>query len=218
MRTEFDIENLFRDAFGFRRGQPFDAGSRDDTDIRQELDFDAGLRDDTGIRQELNFADLPENNDGEGVNFLELHETVNRRDHLGRLLFMPVRLGSEFLPNEPTMALTNRKNIIETALAGSTRRGTVKELISMEDWQITIRGIVVNTESTKVYPEDQVHRLLFLYERNEALEIECALTNLLNIRRVVIKSINFPEMVGVQHAQAYEMELVGDEDFDLEID
>ncbi len=147
-----------------------------------------------------------------------MRESLNVRDHLGRQIFMPVKLGGFLLPNEPTITINSKKNIIETALAGSTRRGTVKELISIGDWEITIRGIALNTNSTKVYPEDMVHRLNYTYGRNEAIEIESALTNLLGIYRVVIKSVNFPEMTGIQHAQAYEFQCVSDEDFDLVIE
>ena len=103
-------------------------------------------------------------------------------------------------------------------MVGSTRRGTVKELISMDDWVVTIRGIALNYKSVAVYPEDQVKQLRDLFERRESLKTESALTNLIGIYRLVIKEMFLPEMIGIQHAQAYEFQCVNDEDFILEID
>ena len=106
---------------------------------------------------------------------------------------------------------------METGLVGQTRKGTVKELISVDDYEITIRGVALNYASKKIYPEDAVKKLHDLFLRNEALEVECAITALLGIQRLVIKEFSLPDMPGVQHAQAYEFQCVSDEDFDLEI-
>jgi hypothetical protein len=113
--------------------------------------------------------------------------------------------------------ITGKKTIVETALAGSFKRGTVKELISIDDYEITIRGIAVNSESKLTYPEDQVKAIHDLYLLNESHFIESGLTSLLGIDKLVIKEITFPEMIGVQHAQAYELKCVSDEDFELVI-
>lgn len=217
--TTFDITGLFAQAFpNVARGKRFDAYSANPTGIRQEKAFDAGAANDTDFFQYLDFEEeLRGLNAEEQFNFLEMRDVVKACDHIGRPLFMPCKIARVLLPNEPTISISSRKNIVETALAGSTRRGTVKELIAIEDWEITIRGIALNTESRDVYPEDQVKKLNQLYGKNAALDIECALTNLLGIYRVVIKSFSLPEMVGIQHAQAYEFVCVSDEDFVLEI-
>lgn len=197
----FDIGTLFNQAFGFGRGRPYDPSKVNETGIRKEEDFD----------------DLPTSSDGEGTEFVQVRNSMNATLPDGRPIFMPMRLGGLILPNEPSISISSRKNIVETALAGSTRRGTVKELISIEDWQVTIRGIALNFASKLVYPEDQVKSLRDLYEKNESLEVMCALTNLLGIYRLVITSFELPEMVGIQHAQAYQFTCVSDEDFLLEL-
>jgi hypothetical protein len=101
---------------------------------------------------------------------------------------------------------------------GSRRKGSVKELISIDDDSITIRGIIVNTKSTRDYPEDEVLALKELIDRPEALAIECGLTELLGIYRLVIEDWDLPEIRGFQHAQAYELKCTSDEDWNLEID
>jgi len=200
-QINFDIGTLFNQAFGFGRGKPFDPSQIQEPEIRNELDFD----------------DLPISSDEEGTEFVQVRNSLNATMADGRTIFMPMRLGGVILPNEPSISISSRKNIVETALAGSTRRGTVKELISIEDWQVTIRGIAINTKSKLVYPEDTVKGLRDLYEKNEALEVMCALTNLLGIYRLVITGFELPEMIGIQHAQAYQFTCVSDEDFLLEL-
>lgn len=197
----FDIGTLLSQAFGLGRGKPFDPGRINEAEIREESAFE----------------DLPVASDEEGTEFVQMRGTLNASLPTGRPLFMPMRLGGVLLPNEPTLIISSRKNIVETALAGSTRRGTVKELISIEDWAVTIRGVAINFESKLVYPEDQVKALRDLYERNEALPVECALTSLLGIDRLVIREMTLPEMIGIQHAQAYQFTCTSDEDFILEL-
>lgn len=196
-----DIGTLLKQAFGIGRGKPFDPGQAHSPEIRQEQKYD----------------DLPAATDDEGTEFVQVRNSLNASLPTGSPVFMPMKIGDLLLPNEPTIIINSRKNIVETALAGSTRRGTVKELISIEDWNIVIRGVAINYKSKLVYPEDEVKALRDLYERNESLEVQCALTNLLGIYRLVIREFELPEMTGIQHAQAYQFICTSDEDFILEL-
>jgi hypothetical protein len=135
----------------------------------------------------------------------------------GREYYMPVTLGGMSLPF-PVVSVTCRKHIIETPLV--ERRGTVKELISIEDWDIKIKGLIVSTSD--VYPEEAVTQLRDLFERNEAIEMQNAITDIFLITPdrkgsdlVVIKDISFPEVRGVMNVRAYELSLVSDAPFDL---
>lgn len=197
----FDIGTLLNKAFGIGRGKPFDPGQIQEPTIREEQPF----------------PDAQPFDDAEGLEFVQMRNSIKSNLPTGQSVFMPVRLGGLVLPNEPSLIVNSRKNIIETALAGSARRGTVKELISIEDWSVTIRGVAINYGSKLVYPEDIVKDLRDLYERNESLEIMCALTNLLGIYRLVIREFDLPEMIGIQHAQAYQFICTSDEDFILEL-
>lgn len=197
----FDINSLFRNAFNLGRGEKFDSNQIDENQFTK-----AGV-----------FPDSVEPIDAEGESFVTVRDSIVSRLPTGRPVFMPMRLGGLVLPNEPSISIASRKNIVETALVGSKRRGTVKELISIEDWQVTIRGIAINYASKEYYPEDIVKGLVDLYERNEALEVQCALTRLLGIYRLVIRDFSLPEMIGIQHAQAYQFTCTSDEDFILEI-
>ena len=198
--TEFSIDGLYQQAFGYQRGKPYDQGQVYENAIR-----------------EGEFPDTIPADDQEGTEFVNMRNTLRATLPTGQLVFMPMMIGGVLLPNEPSVTIVGQKTIVETALAGSTRRGTVKELISVDDYQVTIRGIALNYASKLVYPEDEVKAIRDLYEKNQSLVVESALTNLFGIYRLVIKSASFPEMVGIQHAQAYELVCVSDEDFELEI-
>lgn len=137
---------------------------------------------------------------------------LNHKGLMGIEFFMPVALNGYQLPLEPVISISGKKTIIETPLTGNTRRGTVKEIITTDDYEVKIRGIIIN-ETANDYPYTEVAKLRELFEKNEALTIVNALTNLFEIKNIVIKSLDLPEMVGVQNAQAYTLSCVSDEDF-----
>lgn len=149
-------------------------------------------------------------------------------DAAGREYYLPVlmryRRAADALTTElwlphPIVSVTSRKTIIETPL--TERRGTVKEVINIMDYDITIRGFVIN-EAANEYPEAGVKALRELYEHNGALYMQNAVTDIFLLGtdkkgsdKVVIKDISFPEHAGVKHVQAYQMMLVSDQPFNL---
>jgi hypothetical protein len=202
MANSFSIAALYEQAFGSSRGIAYNQDRFYNTDtINQEglPSFDKG-------------------DDDDSLEFVQMRYTLKDSTPQGVALFMPTSIGGLNLPNEPSLSFNVSKRLIETPLVGSRRNGSVIEQIAVENWQITIRGIAINYKSKRVYPEDAVKALKDLFYKNQSLKIECALTKLLGIDRIVLKDLSFPEMIGVQHAQAYEFKAISDEDFDLEID
>ena len=132
--------------------------------------------------------------------------------YLGTPIFMPVKLGDYQLPFEPLVEINGGKSIVRTPLAGFN--GTVKENMGLDDYAITIRGIVLNEDSDD-YPEAEVLRLRRLFEQTESLDIVCPLLSLFNINRIAIESLRLPAEEGVLHYQPYEF--TGYSDFDVEL-
>jgi len=154
----------------------------------------------------------------EGTEFINMRNTIKSNMPDGRPVFMPCQIGSLVLPNEPTLEISAAKRIQKTDIVGNTtRRGSVKELIYTGDYEIRIRGVALNYESSAAYPEDVVKDLNDLYLENRAQPIQCALTLILGISDIVIESIWFPHTPG-PHAQAYEIIAHSDEAFELDID
>ena len=148
-----------------------------------------------------------------GVPFYALNENGNE-------IFMPIWLirsdGSRLLLQNTIMSLASKKTIVETPLVN--RKGTVKEEISVDDWEMNVKGVIVSSDGA--YPDQQVYDLNQLYELGEALGIENARTSLLlnGGEKVVIKTLDLPPINGKMNVQAFEMNLVSDLEFSLFIE
>lgn len=118
------------------------------------------------------------------------------------------------LPNEPLISLGLTKTIVETATVGKYRKGTVKEYICTEDYNITIKGVCIDLDDPELYPGKQVQLLNDLFDINDALEVESnPFLELFGIRKIVLKDIQFDEMIGEQGVQKYTITAVSDQDF-----
>jgi len=155
--------------------------------------------------------DGPAANERESSN---LGSTLRKRDANGRWYFMPVVLvykGKEYEMPNSLISIRGKKHIVSTPMVG--RKGTVKELISMEDYEIRIQGVALDTD----WPDDQLAAIKEIYSVNESVQLKCALTDIFMEEEdmVVIKSIDIPEMKGVEHAQTYSLDLETDRSFEL---
>lgn len=147
------------------------------------------------------------------------------KDRLGRWYFMPVSFIYTSPAGEKTTleleraeikAISARKNIVETPLVG--RKGAVRELISSEDFKVSIRTVARTEDGS--YPADQIVAFKELYDVNGAVELKSVLTDLLfdENDKVVITDMSFPETPGVEDEQEVAIECVTDKPFELTID
>lgn len=118
----------------------------------------------------------------------------------------------------PVISIASRKTIIETPL--TERRGTVKELVNIQDYEITIKGFII--ANTNEFPEESVTILRTIYEQNAPLSIQNPLTDIFLLRpdrsgsdQVVITELKFPAITGVKNIRPYELHMVSDEPFNL---
>lgn len=131
----------------------------------------------------------------------------------GTSYFLPVKLGGVELMH-PIIKITSKKTIVETPLVNRT--GSVKELISTDDYKINIKGVIIREDN--VFPEAEIRSLREIYLRDEALSINNALISLFlqENENVVITDLTMPETKGgVYNVRAYELNLVSDKSFKL---
>lgn len=123
--------------------------------------------------------------------------------------------GNQYLfPNEPLLSISLAKTIVETATVGKERKGTVKEYICTEDYNINIKGVCINENDPEIYPAEQVASLKRMFEINDSLEvISNPFLELFEIRNIVLKDIQFDEMAGEQGLQKFTITAVSDQDF-----
>lgn len=107
---------------------------------------------------------------------------------------------------------TLQKNIVVTAIVG--RQGTVKESVSMGDYQITIRGVLVSKNINKS-PSEDLQRLRKLFELPYSISVECKLLQWLGIYNIVIKDVSLPRIQGSIDVQPYEINAISDMPMEL---
>lgn len=128
--------------------------------------------------------------------------------------FMPVALDGIQLWH-PRIRVTAKKNIVETHLV--ERNGSVKEIVSTEDFVINIQGTIKRTDG--LWPDEELGQLIEIWKKNEAIPIKSAITGrLLNgHEEVVIKSIDLPDRPGFVESIDYAIECISDIPFLLEL-
>ena len=138
-------------------------------------------------------------------------------DTFGREYYMPVYLDDYELPY-PVIRINGRKNIVKTPL--TQRRGTFKQYINIDDYQIIIRGLIISKNNE--FPEEEVKQLRTLFEKPKALSIISPITDIfLNTQerqgfdKIVIEDFDFPETVGITNVRGYELRCYSDEPFNL---
>lgn len=117
------------------------------------------------------------------------------------------------------VSISSKMDIVETKL--TERRGTVKEMISLGDYEINIRGFVIGPNRNDL-PEDIIAQLRALRELGKPIKMACALTDIFLVRpdrlgsdEVVIVSFDLLEMRGSKNVIPYVMRLISDEPFSL---
>lgn len=151
----------------------------------------------------------------------KLGAVLYKKDSKGREAFCPITLTrvqngkivKKYELPYSTVAIQLRKNIVKTALPG--RRGSVKELIQIEDYQFTINGVILTDSEL---PESELMDINELFNINEPLKLENAFTDIFlqADNSVIIESIDLPDMKGISGAQAYSITISSDTILELE--
>ena len=138
----------------------------------------------------------------------------------GREYFLPTTINGEDIGFN-LISITGKKKIIETDL--TERRGTVKEIISIQDYTIDIKGLIIGSHDNDFMTvEKKMGVIRTLFDLNESVELVNALTDIVLISagqkrdKIVIESLSFPETKGVKHVRGYAMTMISDSVFELE--
>lgn len=173
-------------------------------------------------------VDLPEilgvsinNNQDYSVN-----GTLYKENILGADIWLPTRLvGKDANGNEKIWLLpycvfniSGSSSWIKTPLA--ERRGTVKELYSIDDYKINLKGFFIDIEE-RFFPESDLQTLKLFHELGLPLQIQNAAIDIfLNADdRVVIENFDLMSVTGgKKHNRPFTMNLMSDSVFVLEVE
>lgn len=141
-----------------------------------------------------------------------------KKDEFGRDMFCPVTLkvdGKEYTLPYSTVTVSVSKKIVNTELPN--RRGSVNEVINLNDLKFQVNGVVVS--KTDKLPEDWIKKFAFLAKTKKPIEIINPITDMYmeDEQRVVILSHNLPNMRGISYAQAYSFKLKSDTNLELDV-
>jgi hypothetical protein len=115
-------------------------------------------------------------------------------------------------PDWPLFDITGAKTIEKTKMQNFD--GSVKEYISDDDFQITIRGFLINYDS-QAYPEDLFNAFAKLLKAKVTLGITSQVFNLLNIHNIVITDYRLPGVEGYPNIQPFELDCLSDAPVEL---
>lgn len=128
---------------------------------------------------------------------------------------------SEMLLPWVTIKISGQSEIVRTPMA--ERGGKVKELYSIDDYKIEIRGYLIGYDASGIYPEWPEEQLIFLkkmHELGESIELDNALTNVFldQNQKVVVTSFDLGHpKPGQKHVYVFSMKLESDSIFDLTV-
>ena len=118
------------------------------------------------------------------------------------------------LPLDPVVSVRGQNTIIKRSVlkvktGDKERRGTVKELWSQGDYEVSIAGTLQSGETGKL-PENAIRKLRNYCEGRESVEVSSPLLTLFGIKRLAIESFEFPHTAGMEN-QMYSLTCQSDD-------
>ena len=102
--------------------------------------------------------------------------------------------------------VSQAKKIITTEIQG--RDGTVKEYIGMDDYNISINGIITGTNGS--YPQNEVNNLKRMLDAPVAIPVVSTYLTALGIYNVVVKEFSFDQEAGGYSKQNFSITALSD--------
>lgn len=149
-------------------------------------------------------------------------ESKNARQYVdiatGRYYLCPVRLKKEgdkeeyTVPNA-TIAVKATKRLVVTPMVEAG--GSVIEEIGMDNYEFTIRGIIIS--ETDEVPLVEMQTLWTYFKEQSSISLINAVSDILldDSDKVVLRSLDWSDMQGISHAQGFEIVAISDKPFVL---
>jgi hypothetical protein len=170
--------------------------------------------------------------DFEGINAVVLVQG-EQQSYLGTPIFQPITFrggvyqqlspqGEVFdssfngwqLPATTTAEFKRSKDI--TKSRPSTAHGTTKELWAFQDWEVTIRGLILDGQPN-YFPLGELRELLSWEKLVDSIEVEGDMFTYLGIERLVIESMSLGRVAGSPNVIPFQLQCVSDEPLELSI-
>lgn len=116
-------------------------------------------------------------------------------------------------PTDPLLAVNGKNVITRRYVAKGSLRGTVKESWSLDDFEITISGVLIGADAEEL--NGMVQELVDVCESGETLAVENEWLNEgKRICHLVVESYSFPHTKGLTN-QAYSLKCYSDDSINV---
>jgi hypothetical protein len=150
------------------------------------------------------------------LEYSSLGQPYYESDIFKRESFLPVKLNGILIPFA-VLSVTEKKTIVSTAMP--ERSGSVHELVSIDDYQFNIKGLLVDEDGN--FPESGIIELHKVFKVNSSISLRSVTSDIFLSgefdHKVVIKEVKWPASAGIEHAKAFEIDCESDQIFELEI-
>jgi hypothetical protein len=117
------------------------------------------------------------------------------------------------LPTEPLISVGGGHQMTRRKVAKRKGRGTVKTIWALDDYSITIEGLLTRVNEWS-YPHEDFVKLRQMLESRQPIEVRCQLFEYLSIGRIAVETWEFPFTKGEDN-QAYQVKAWSDDEFSL---
>jgi hypothetical protein len=104
------------------------------------------------------------------------------------------------------ITVSQSKKIIKTEIQG--RNGTVKEYLGLDDYKVTINGIITGPNGH--YPIEIVNGLKAMLDSDQPIEVASKFLQNLGIHSIVVESYDIPQKEGGYSYQTFSIECISD--------
>nr|WP_315032489.1 DUF6046 domain-containing protein [uncultured Chryseobacterium sp.] len=183
MQTVFDLQNLYKSYFS---RTPFNLPNSGDEVTRDFRNL--------GPSKNKNRGEIFSNT--KGIAF-------NKTGAYGQDIWFPAEfringnVKETLIIDTCTIAVNLSKTIVRTAV--SERKGTVKEMFSIDDYKFTIRGFLI--DKTRKVPEGDINKLKMIFETDQPVTLHGGYPEIFlkESTRIAVTSLDFPEVQGQAH-------------------
>jgi hypothetical protein len=149
----------------------------------------------------------------------------------GKPTWAEIQLGDIEFAIPPVLTVQGQLNVISTAVAG--QNGSVKEVISVEDYRVNIKVMLTNNEfipngtseerftislRDNEFPDTRVRELRNLFEEKQSVRVVSPYLSLFNMQYLLMTGISFPDLSGVSSIVPCEIQCVSDRPLEIQLE
>lgn len=211
MGTEYNIANLFLEAFGLKVRDSYSLNVEEKPKAISKLFEGIKIIEDPNEAYEMSAFGTPIIHP---IDFLE--GSYKKYNDKGEIVVK--KMGNFRLPIASVISLSRKKIMTKTPINGG--RGSVKEIYGFDDWQITINGFLIPdpTQPQRFFRIDQQEHELSKWDNlASSVEVSCNYLIQKSINYITIDDISFSPMRGRPNIRAFTVSATSDSPIELNI-